>query len=68
MSAEPAVEWLEPLDWIETDELPPEIKEISELGFAAWLRLLARLRSAANRDSSDTPTSHEASRPSDPTV
>jgi hypothetical protein len=40
-----AEEWLEPLDWIETDELPPEIREISELGFAAWLGLLARLDS-----------------------
>jgi hypothetical protein len=45
MSAESAVEWIEPLDWIETDELPPEIREISELGFAAWLALLARLDS-----------------------
>ena len=53
MSAEPAVEWLEPLDWIETDELPPEIREISELAFAAWLRLVARLRNTAKPDSSE---------------
>lgn len=51
MSAEPAQEWLEPLDWIENDELPPDVEEISELGFAAWTRLLARLNNAANLDS-----------------
>ena len=49
---EPAVEWLEPLDWIEPNALPPEIDEISAGGRAAWTRLLARLRSETSPDSS----------------
>jgi hypothetical protein len=48
MSAEWAQEWLEPLDSIEGDELPPDIEDISELGFAAWTRLLARLNNATS--------------------
>jgi hypothetical protein len=52
--SEAAEEWLEPLDWIEADA-PVEaasIEEISERGFAAWSRLLARLHSVAKLDSS----------------
>ena len=52
MSAEPAVDWLEAFDWIEPDALPQEIEEISAGGLAAWLRLLARLRSETSPDSS----------------
>ena len=46
MTAEAAQEWLEPLDWIETDALTSEVsvEEISDLGGATWTRLLARLR------------------------
>jgi hypothetical protein len=45
MSCE-AEEWLEPLDWIESDASveAASIEEISERGFAAWSRLLARLQ------------------------
>jgi hypothetical protein len=52
MSAEPAVEWLEPVEWIELDPLSPEIEEISAGGRAAWDRLLARLHSETSPDSS----------------
>jgi hypothetical protein len=52
MSAAPAEEWLEPVDWIELDPVPPEIEEISRRGFSAWLQLLARLHSETNLDSS----------------
>ena len=56
--SEAAKEWLEPLDWIEDDDpadaLPFDrsIESIAERGFASWSRLLARLDSATNLDSS----------------
>jgi hypothetical protein len=58
MSRDVTEEWLEPLDWIEADASAnpltsdPSVNEISERGFAAWTRLLARLDSGTNLDSS----------------
>lgn len=57
MSADAFQEWLEPLDWIEPDapvegqrsHVPAE--KLSDLGVAAWSRLLDWLRSAASIDS-----------------
>jgi hypothetical protein len=57
MPAEAFQEWLEPLDWIEPDapvdgQRSHESAEgLSDLGVAAWSRLLDWLRSAASIDS-----------------